>query len=429
MVDAYKNLLMQKGAKPNQKIIVGCQSSTVQIALVLAAVELALTIVIIGTPYLNNSTRSGINPKFKAILPVDFFVCNHHGETDKLDAFSQTCGTTIILSQETLDYTPNSAILANGESVLMQSTSSGTTGTAKLINHTHEFMTKLVLRNSKQYSGTMGMLSNLAHGSSPAAYFLPGLVSSNVTDYYNLPNLPGDQIGEMIAQHAIDVNHLLFPYTHMLDEFFDSPWNLPNCTLYTLGIVKEAWTVYAVSKNRVKDIVSIFGSSETSGPIFINRATMSPFAENRYVLVDDFYQVDLDDHEKLVVRMPVYNTSLKPNDKFKKQRSEYFHMGRSDLLRVNDLEVEVSYYQSVLASMFKADIIVDSEKNSIYLAVWDQDTDISLVPELDSVIRKRSDNMHGITQYAVLDRNDYLNGIKVDFEMLRCYFREITQRQ
>ena len=119
------------------------------------------------------------------MLPVDLFVINNQEHTDKFEVFKDTRRFTLLLNDIPLDYTPNNIVLADEETIFLKCTSSGTTGTPKVITHTHKFLFSLIKRNSEQFFGTMGMMTNLAHGSSPAVYYIPGLISQNVTQYIN----------------------------------------------------------------------------------------------------------------------------------------------------------------------------------------------------------------------------------------------------
>jgi hypothetical protein len=426
LIDSYKNLLVSKGAKKGMSIVIGTQASTVQTALVIACAELGITIVINDNPLpANKKYVAGIiNPKLKSMLPIDYFILEHKGQTDKFVVYNDVCRSTILINDEKLDHTPNTTLWADESTTLIKCTSSGTTGTPKVLTHTHGFMSKLIERNSKQFYGNMGMISNLAHGSSAAVYFLPGLVSDKTIQYVNLPNVPLIQIAEILKEHSLSLDHLLVPYTAIVDDFFNSTETLPDCIIHTLGMIRKFW-VEEVKKGRAKDIISIFGTNETSGPFMINQATDDDFAENTYKMLDDFYKVVLNKDNDLEVTVPVYNTIVRTHDTFLQRGNKFVHVGRSNLYRINDLEIDTGKYQSEIDKLLKAELVIDTQKDNIYLAIWDEYFDIHRVRHIDNMMRNDSNGLHFITKYDSLKYSDYLNGIKIDKEMLREYFRNM----
>jgi len=429
LIDSYKNLLVSKGAKKGSSIIIGTQASTVQLALVMACAELGMTIVIDGVnTYPTNTTSTffppkysgGLNSKLKMMLPIDYFILFD----GKYEKYSNACRFTIVISDENLDDSPNDIILADESTTLIKCTSSGTTGTPKVITHTHGFMSKLIERNSKQFYGNMGMISNLAHGSSSAVYFLPGLMSEKTTEYVNLPNIPLVEIAEILRTHSLSLDHILVPYTAAVDKFFNSTETLPGCIIHTLGTIRQMW-VEEIKKGRAKDIISIFGTNETSGPFMINQATDIDFAENTYRMTDDFYKVVLNKDNDLEVTVPVYNKTVKTHDTFLQKGNKFVHIGRSNLYRINDLEIDVGKYQSEIDKLFKAELVIDTQKDNIYLAIWDKDFDIQNVHHISNMMKNDSNDLHFISKYDSLNYSEFLSGIKIDKEMLREYFRNI----
>jgi hypothetical protein len=357
LINGYKNLLIEKGAKKGKSIVIGHSSSTAQIALVFACCELGMTIVIVGTPWLkgkNFANNNLIDPKLQILLPIDYFIVPNKDTTGYFEVFKNTCRFTICLDDEELDYSDNYTVFADNDTVFLKCTSSGTTDTPKIIVHTHEFLYKLIQRNSLNYYGKMGMLTNLAHGSSPAVYFLPGLISKAVTDFYNLPHSDLLKVCDILDTKNIDIDHILVPYTIMLDNFFATNRRLPNCILHTLGIIRLTW-VDKVKLGQVKDIVSIFGTNETSGPFLINKATYDDFAENAYRTIDNFYTVNINSNN-LYVTVPVYNSVIKTNDRFSEKENVFFHLGRANLYRINDFEFNYNEYQSEVNKFFKAEL-------------------------------------------------------------------------
>ena len=429
LINTYKNLLVSKGARKDHSIVIGQQANISQIAMVFASAELGLKIVISGNPLppytkMENYVFGQINSKLRQMLPIDFFITESIHQTDKYQLFKDICRTTIVVSEEALDATNNNTIWADENTILIKCTSSGTTGIPKTVTHTHGFLSQLILRNSKQFYGKMGMLSNLAHGSSPAVYYLPGLLSKDTTEYINLPNKDTESLLEvsvLLEKNNMSLDHILSPYSLYIDKLASSDKSIKGCVLHTLGIIRKEW-LPLLDQRRIKDIISIFGTNESSGPFMLNNASDPNFSEDSYYIVDDFYTMDLNSLNELEITMPVYNTLLKTNDIFLKDGNKFIYKGRSQLYRINDLDIDVNRIQSEINKLMSADLIVDTHKDSIYLAIW-EDTDDKNIKQINNLLRYHSDGLHFIKKYARLNSSDYLNGVKIDKEMIREFFR------
>lgn len=427
LIDAYKNLLQSKGAKQGKTIVIGTQASIYQIALIFACAELGLIIVIVGTPLPKGKVYNNpslVDPKLKLLLPIDFFIVWQKTETLYYETFKACCQFTIVIDEELLDYTPNKSILAQSSNTLIKCTSSGTTNTPKVITHTHEFLYTLSKRNSIWFDKKMGMMTNLAHGSSLAVFFLPGLMSNNVLEYYNFPNREVTELAKLCQTNNIELNHLLVPYTLMLDNFFSTDVLFKECIMYTLGIIRKGW-VDKINKGQAKDIISIFGTNETSGPFLINQASNKYFHENGYKLIDDFYNVEVNDKGSLIIGVPIYNKKMETFDKFQIEDSIFFHMGRNNLYRINDLELNLSKLQVEVNKFVDGEIVIDSQQNNIYLAIWEKTYNEGQVKAFNNWLKSSSNGLHFVSKYKVLDYQDFLSGIKLDKELLRAYFRNL----
>lgn len=424
LVDAYKNLLSKKYcAIKGQSVLLGFQAGKTQIALVFACAELSLSIVIVDYGRSDKFEGEYYDPKTTILLPIDFFIIPEPNETAKFRFFQQVCNTTIILENEELDYTPNTSLDCAPDSILVKCTSSGTTGTPKRIEHTHQFIFELVKRNSKMFSGKVGQAFNLSHGSSLATYFLPTLVSPGVTEYINFLT-PSTK--ELLSVYSLD--HLMLPYPFLVEEFIDhyAASTHTGITLYTLTYIREEWKSF-VNNKKIKDILSFFGSNETSGPTLLNRLSSPNFDNQMYRKIDDFYTFDIENHE-LFVTLPVYDKRIGTNDVFKVTDDVYYHMGRNDLLRINGVFFTSEIYQDYLSSVLCGQMVFDFINNKIYLAVWENVENLNeKVEEVSNMLKSNSNGAHYISAYRVLNSDDFLSGIKLDHELLREYFRRNVQ--
>lgn len=419
-IDAYKNLLQHKyNAVEGQSVLIGEQSGRKQLALVFACLELGLTITIVDYSRTDNFQTDYYDPKTILLLPIHFFIVSTVDTTNKFAFFKDACETTIVLVDETLDYTPNQTVDAKPDTMLLKCTSSGTTGTPKIVHHTHEFIFAVAMRNATMFDGVIGQAFNLSHGSSLATFFLPTLFSENVTDYINF-YLPDTE--KLIRKYSID--HLMLPYPDMIEVFIGQYKNSPysGITLYSLTYIRAEWKEHT-QDGKVKDIISFFGSNETSGPTLINRVSYDDFNRQRYHKVDDFYGLELRDTE-LIVTLPTYNTKIETRDEFLSNGETFVHLGRNDMHRINGRFFMESSYQRIVKAKLNSDLIFDSVYNRMYLAVWENDDNLDAkINEIQDELKHRSDNDHYISKYKVLSYEDFLSGIKLDQELIREYFR------
>jgi len=222
-----------------------------------------------------------------------------------------------------------------------------------------------------------------------------------------------------------EFDHLMIPYSYLIDNFLKLG-SYPKWNLYTLSTIKKDWVAYHLD-NRIKNIISIFGSNETSGPTFVNEIADHDFQENKYRLVDGFYQINLIDDKLLEVTLPVYDTKIITNDVFEKVGSNYYHKGRNDLYRVNGYEVNVKHYDNLIKDVIDADLVIDTAKDSLYLAIWkDADMIDQHISAIIGKIKKDSYNVHTVNKYKVLDKSKFMTGVKLDMELLRDYFRKFV---
>jgi hypothetical protein len=435
-INIVKNILQNEHqCREGQTVLIGIAPSVLQIAAFFACAELGLTVVIADHNRNDNWIDPDyVDPKTQSLLPINYFlVTNDEHLIPKYKLFYAICEKTVsIRDLDSQDTTSNTYIGCDEKSLLLKCTSSGTTGTAKLVTHTHGFLKRLIERNKVFYHGNVCMAHNLNHGSSPATYFLPALSSPDTKMFvsYMITYLTETAYSDDLLKFALDkfkkfeFDHLMIPYSYMIDNFLKHG-TYENLNLYTLSTIKQQWVPYFLDK-RIKNIISIFGSNETSGPTFINEIADHAFEENKYRLLDDFYSINLLEGNMLEVTMPVYGTKIVTNDVFDKVDFNYYHRGRNDLYRVNGFEVNVTAYTELIKKYLDADLIIDTVKDSLYIAVWKDERTESNINIIREAISKSSYNAHKINKYAVLDKIKFMTGVKLDMELLRDYFRKFV---
>lgn len=433
-IDKYKNVLEDNGAKNGQSVLIGLPAGLEQTAMIFAVIELGMSIII--ADYHRDDSFKTIeytDPKTEILSPIDFFIISKRSENTyrnpankKFIYYVDKSETTIFLSDynDEFDTTPNKKILATPDSVVLKCTSSGTTGTPKYIEHTHHFIKTVAMRNTVFYDNTVALVYNLNHGSSVATYYLPALFSNRVQTIKNISySDPHVMYSKRTKKELFnDVNHLMMPYGHELMLFLRSV--SPNTIVYTLSTISDV--IYQrYEKGKVKDIISFFGCNETSGPTLINQASDSNFLPERYKQHDDFYKINVDEGT-LNVTLPVYDCTVDTKDIFG-LTGEYYHFkGRNDILRIHGKCIDMNRYVSIVQRIADADIVFDIVQQKIYLAFWNVKNNPDYKKKLDKINRILgiiSNDYHLIDKHALLDKNNFIYGVKIDQELLREYFR------
>jgi hypothetical protein len=270
---------------------------------------------------------------------------------------------------------------------------------------------------------------NLNHGSSLAVYLLPTLISDNVTNhlFYDIDEVePFDLFVNDIVEFKNTLEYIIFPYPFMIEEFIDASIrnniNWPKLNIQTLSYIQDK-SKTAISKNVFKSITSIFGSNETSGPVFESYIDLNSIdKDSRYFTKpDEFYNIKIKEGGLLSVTLPVYNTEIITNDIFEKKDNYYTHKGRSDIVKIDGEILDIKIVNELNLKNTELYIITDTVKNCLYLAFWNFKND-QLQLEYEDFFKNNFKRIT-IKKSAVLDKSKFFSGIKIDNEMLREYFR------
>ena len=446
-INLWKYILKYKcNAKKGESILIGMQILNIDyLAVFFAASELSLKIVIVD--YTRNDDFENLeyfDPKTKILSPIDIFLhdfskeqfIEHPKALTKFTFFSncsnRTYSTCDDINFEILDvdkFNQASSIFPNSSDIMMRCTSSGTTGTPKIVEHTHEFLSKISYRNSQKFSGDCMHVRNLNHGSSLAVYLLPTLTSDNVTShlFYDVDEAkPFDIFVNEISKFKNTLEYIIFPYPFMIDEFIDASirnninWSVLN--IQTLSYIQDKSKV-AIKNSLFKSITSIFGSNETSGPVFEAYIDINSIEQDsqQFTKPDNFYTIKLQETGLLSVTLPVYNSEIITNDIFEKTDNYYTHKGRSDLVKIDGEILDIKIINDLNLKNKELYIITDTVKNCLYLAFWNN-TNAQLEHTYNDFFKNNFKKV-SIKKTAILDKNKFFTGIKIDNEMLREYFR------
>lgn len=402
------------------------------IAIVFACLELGLQFVVLD--YSSNADKLGIKDfKNDVYGKIDIFLHHLPNDYGKLDYYSakstKVFDTTDLLNLPLDRQKYNSArqIYCPDDTDMLFCTSSGTTGTPKIVKHNHKFMYELVQRNKKLYKGSALHIRNLHHGSSLAVYFLPTLASDDVDFHmaygYNVQTEKElTEVAKIASEN--NIKNISFPFSIDIDIFLkvanNNGYKFKNINLYTLSYINPDWKNYF--NLGIDKFESIFGCNETSGPLFLSQLVEDKnFSPVEFIKIDDFYKFTLYDN-KIDVELPVYNTTIEMNDIFEIQNDIYVHKGRHDIVKINQIELNLQELSNI-PDRFDIDgeIITDTVYNKLYLALWN-DTDTTKIDLLKNYISEINPRLQ-INDTKYIDKNNFFRGIKIDKEMIRDYFR------
>jgi hypothetical protein len=445
-VNFWKIIFVEKnGLKSGDKIGLGFPFTDIYyFSALYAAAELGLKLVVldIGTNTQNVSKNSSQTQDF---LPLDLFVSGQTLVADKYEYYKslslQTESWQIWDHYQIKNKNSWNSItkqMPNPNDVLLLCTSSGTTDRPKKVEHSHKFLYDVAKRNTDlfEFKGNVLHVKNLHHGSSLAVYFLPSLMSDQCTGHFIFNYDEKNQVeglAEFCCQH--NINHLQFPYTHAVEKFLkyavDNKIVFDDLTLYTFSYIDPDWQIL-MQKCKIKKIISIFGCNETSGPLFIS--TLYPdsvdFNPQDFVKPDNFYDYNFNDTGQLLVYLNQYDRTIVMQDNFEYTKDQFRHLGRNDLVRINDIQVDFFWLLELCRiEQVSGQIVLDKQREKLYLAIWDESELDHVTKKLNLLIQNRYGPTVQISQSRNLHHQDYLLGIKLDYESLRNTFRKYNYEQ
>jgi hypothetical protein len=445
-VNFWKMIFVEKnGLKPGDKIGLGFPFTDIYyFGALYAAAELGLKLVVLD---ISNHTQnfSKNSSQIQDFLPLDLFVSGKMLVADKHEYYkslSQQTELWHIWDQYQIKNTDTWQSITkqqpSPDDILLLCTSSGTTDRPKKVEHSHKFLYDISKRNTDllEFKGNVLHVRNLHHGSSLAVYFLPSLMSDRCTGHYVFNYEQENHVeglAEFCCQH--NINHLQLPYTHAVENFLkyavDNKIVFDDLTLYTLSYINPDWQIL-IQKCGIKKIISIFGCNETSGPLFIS--TLYPdsvdFDPRDFVRPDNFYDYNFNDTGQLLVDLKQYDRTIVMQDAFEYTDNRFRHLGRNDLVRINDIQVDFFWLLELCRiEQVSGQIVLDRQREKLYLAIWDDSDSDSVTKRLNLLIQNRYGPTVQISQSMNLQYQDYLMGIKLDHESLRSIFRKYNYEQ
>ena len=326
-----------------------------------------------------------------------------------------------------LDY----PIFCNPDTEIMWAASGGTTGPAKQIRHSHQWvytqsqrLTRHLNCNSHDH---VLHIQNLLYGGGVYTWFIPTWMTAKEHTVMVTDNIK--QIADAVYNLQITKLHIhtypmtlefieiVEPLTHDLDIMSFS--NLPN------------EFIDKIKNKNIHSVKSMFGDAMIGSAVFVKTINKnSTIPEPNYVgdIVDDFYDYKLEDGF-LWISIPSLNQDWKTSqDRFEYKNGKYYFYGRGNQYQFQNQQLILGDLDLKVEELFKgsATIVVDEEYKKIYLAVWKENSEA--LREFKHYLNTTYNGLQ-ISQTAKnLNINKFTVARKIDREKLKEYFRYYHQK-
>lgn len=439
-------LIKEKNCKAGQSVFIADVEWPSYIGWFFACSELGINFIISDLP-VEQRNFSYVGNRLKEIYgTIDYYIGKISLGKELLgDSFSD------IDQDVLLNYTDESCadiFYANPDTLLIRSMTSGTTGEPKLAFHTHKFFYDLMLRNSKVYDlkGQNKCLHTkiLHHGSVLGVFFLPTLyscsrhywINPNVAMSDNVKILSGKSIevafpqntllpkilAKVIKAHNIDKVLLFYDMIEFLyNDINNSTKN--NLTVYVLSPVQQHIVDKMVGEFNY-EIVSIFGCTESSGPLFLQTVNNKNYKNFNYKNfgkpLDDFYGLNLIQDNLLEITMPD-NQKILSGDKFQKVDDEFIFLGRNNSFKIKGqtiiMDLLIDFFENKLGKKSGLDfhVIFDQPNEKIFLR-YIENLDFE---QINHEITNELGSNYQIHFQSLEPKTNFMSGIKFDADLFR----------
>jgi acyl-CoA synthetase (AMP-forming)/AMP-acid ligase II len=326
------------------------------------------------------------------------------------------------------------AIWATPDSDLIHSTSSGTTNDPKKIVNSHKKVYSMAKRLADQYftKGVSSMhVKTMHHGASMCYYFLPSFMVGG--KQFTADGVHGESTTlAPVLKFALDnkITQLFLYNAIQVLYFLKNMPRVDHCVnIITLYQITPDMLPLLKEKN-INWIKSPFGDTTIGLGFFVktvdqNTNMLDYDVTNMGPVLDDFFQIDVRD-QRLYVSCPELGEDWKTSDdKFELINGNYHFRGRANNYRIGEEWISLQQIESAVFELFGmlgANIVVDPDYQTIYLAVWE--TNIAAEKKLN----KFFDENYKEVKISYVLRNEkyheYFNSRKIDNSKIRQVCRE-----
>ena len=401
-INYWKLKLLSKGAKRGDKIGICIIPSDIHsTAIKFAAFELGMKLVVMHRP---NNEKECQTPKSNAHLPLDFLIyftsyltnpmlstaMRHYRNNSKVAiGYGPFEWETQKKKFRSTEETP---VLAQPDDVALLCNSSGTTGTPKLIAHSHEYLYDLSSNNGQELGYEPDdhylHLSSLNHGATLALVLPSFRICKNHYFYNSISGkgkLPGDQQYDEYERFVNDcvkhgITRIFCTHGGVLDEIINHMANrdikLLNTSVMILSFISPEWRK-TIKEGSLKSICSPFGCSEVCGPVFmtwLNSDNVDNF-NPKYLgipTVDSFYKTRIADG-RIYTATP-YTDEICFDDIVEEKPDGYYFVGKNRLQKINDIDInplDIIEIVEKYTTRYQFEIYVDEVYNQLYILTSD----------------------------------------------------------
>jgi len=425
IIDRCKSYLVnERNAQPGQKVFLATFGWPNYIAWFMACAELGLSFIICDNNVTKNKCKASILDKLSLYGKIDYVIGNREYKYYLIDIEGKFIDR---LAWKTAEVTEASEYYwATNDSVLIYSTTSGSTGKPKVCSHTHEFFHRLMKRNAdifdlKDEHHCLHTLI-LHHGSVVGVFFLPSIHRCRYHRW-----VEENECIEAIQEYGINRTMLFYDSAnHLYGRMIPSIKQNDLLLIVLNAPPKEA--VDLIVDRMGHKIVSVYGCTETSGPVLLSTATPNGWNPLLFDKIsDEFYNTKLTNDGLIEVTGP-NGIPFRPGDRFTIENDKWRLLGRAGFYRIRGQTLYLGVLASWLESKFdwkhqsSFDIVFDSERERIYLRV-----DPGLVESLDKL--NDAITSYFVDEYAISaivegERMEFYTGIKFDANEVRLRCRK-----
>jgi hypothetical protein len=318
------------------------------------------------------------------------------------------------------------------DKILLTTTTSGSSGIPKVVEYSHRLFDDIRERSIKIFDfkddDRILHLSNMHHGGTGGVFFLPSLSACKYHYYFDGLNFQKTkELVDFIKKTKI--TKAMFPSNFLVDKFLQNlSWLDHDMEIFVNQANHKNWVDLVKQKN-IKAIHSLFGSTETLGPIFLNTIHRDSGPDHDVLnygkLLDDFYSIQLQDNHVVVNLKNHYQEII--NDCFDlDQHGNHIFRTRTDLIRTNDVVISMKTLNHLAQTIMGNNgvIVPDPVMNKIYVVYTGDLIDPGAALSKINAQLGAIDPTLKVHHNECLDLERFITGIKLSLENIRSYFRK-----